>query len=136
MIKVLVHIEILDDLKLCHKKYWYKVLGEEMPRICRLLIQDGKMPGERPVHYIKLAILQNKTFHAGINLPGENMGKRKGPRIIYVKENFDLIKIIYVGGHKDKRYDNSFSQVKLIEERYPSESYIQYTEDFNFNSNP
>lgn len=132
MIKVLVHTEALDDLKLCRKKKWYKGLGEEMPGICRLLIQDARMPGERLVHYIKSAILQNKTFHAGINLPGENTGKRKGPRIIYVKEDFDLIKVIYIGGHKDKRYDNSFSQVKLIEERYPSESYIEYTEGFNF----
>lgn len=132
MINILVHLEILDDIKLYRKKKWYKGLGKEMPRICRLLIQDGKIPGERPVHYIKLSVLQNKTFHAGINLPGENIGKRKGSRIIYIKENFDLIKIIYVGGHKDKRYDNSFSQVKLIEERYLSEDYVQYTEDFDF----
>jgi len=103
-----------------------------MPGVCRLLMQDGRMPGERLVHYIKLSTLQNKTFHAGINLPKENVSKRKGARIIYVKENFDLIKIVYAGGHKDERYDNSFSQVKLIEERYLIESYIQYTESLNF----
>ncbi|MGB2762607.1 MAG: hypothetical protein WBC21_03695 [Minisyncoccales bacterium] len=128
MTKILVHSKVLDDIQ----KNWYKTLGEEMPRVCRLLIQDGKMPGERLVHHIKSSSLQNKTFHAGINLPKENVSKRKGARIIYVKENFDLIKIIYAGGHKDKHYDNSFLQVKLIEERYIAESYIQYTESLNF----
>ena len=34
---------------------------------------------------------------------------------------------------RDKHYDNSFSQVKLIEERYLAESYIQYTESLNLN---
>ena len=65
-----------------------------MPGVCRLLMQDGRMPGERLVHYIKLSTLQNKTFHAGINLPKENVSKRKGARIIYVKENFGIIKIV------------------------------------------
>jgi len=131
MIKILVHSKVLDDIK----KNWYQTLGKEMPGVCRLLMQDGRMPGERLVHYIKSSALQNKTFHAGINLPKENVSKRKGARIIYVKENFDLIKIVYVGGHKDKRYDNSSSQVKLIEERYLTESYIQYTENLNFDRN-
>ena len=128
MTKILIHSKVLDDIQ----KNWYQTLSKEMPRVCRLLIQDGKMPGERLVHFIKSSFLQNKTFHAGINLPKENVSKRKGARIIYVKENFDLIKIIYVGGHKDKRYDNSFSQVKLIGERCLIESYIQYTESLNF----
>ena len=128
MTKILVHSKILDDIS----KNRYQTLGKEMPRVCRLLTQDSKMPGERLVHYIKLFSLQNKTFHAGINLPKENVSKRNGARIIYVKENFDLIKIIYVGGHKDKHYDNSFLQVKLIEERYLTESYIEYTESLNF----
>ena len=100
-----------------------------MVGVCRLLIQDGKMPGERQVHYIKAPALQNKTFHAGINLPKENVSKRKGARIIYVKETIDLLKIIYVGGHKDKYYDDSNLQVRLIEERYLNESYIEYNEN-------
>ena len=124
MIKLLVHSRILNDIE----KGWYKTLGEEMPRVCRLLIQDGKMPGEKPVHHIKLPLLQNRTFHAGINLPQENVGKRRGARIIYVKESFNLIKIIYVGGHKDKHYDNSNLQVKMIKERYLEKSYIEYKE--------
>ena len=132
MIEVLIHIKVFDDIKTCNRKNWYKGLGKEIPRICRLLIQDGRISGEKPVHYIKVPLLQNKTFHAGINLPQENVGKRKGARIIYVKENFDLIKIIYVGGHKDKRYDDSFLQVELINQRYFTENYIQYTEGLNF----
>jgi len=128
MTKILVHSKVLDDIQ----KNWYKTLSKEMPRICRLLLQDGRLPGERLVRYIKLSLLKDKTFHAGINLPKENVGKRKGARIIYVKENFDLIKIIYVGGHKDKRYDNSFLQVELIKERYLAENYIQYTESLSF----
>lgn len=90
------------------------------------------MPGETPVHYIKLTIIQGKTFHAGINLPQERVGKRKGARIIYVKENTNLIKVIYIGGHKDKRYNDAFLQVNLIGNRYQTENYLLYTEDFNF----
>ena len=132
MAKILLHSEILNDIKLCRKKKWYVGLGKEMPRVCRLLMQDGKMPGERPVHYIKLPFLQNKVFHARIILPKENVSKRKGARIIYAKETFNLFKIIYAGGHKDKRYNNSFLQVKLIKERCLNESYIEYVEGFSF----
>lgn len=90
------------------------------------------MPGEDPVHHIKLTLLHGKTFHAGINLPQERVGKKKGARIIYVKEDANLVKVIYVGGHKDKRYDDSFAQVSLVEGRYQTESYLLYTEDFEF----
>ncbi len=90
------------------------------------------MPGEGPVHHIKLTALHGKTFHAGINLPQEKFGKRKGARIIYIKESANLVKVIYVGGHKDKRYDNSFTQVSLIEDRYQTESYLLYNEGFEF----
>lgn len=132
MIKILIHTKVFDDIKICQRRSWYTGLGEEMPRICRLLMQDWKISGEKPVHYVKSPILQNKTFHAGINLPQENVGKRKGARIIYIKETLDLIKIIYVGGHRDKRYDDSFIQVELINQRYFTENYIQYTEGLNF----
>ncbi len=134
MASILIHSKVFEDISFCRKKKWYKGLGEEMPRISRLLMQDAKLPGEKPVHYIKLAILQNKTFHAGINLPQENVGKQKGARIIYVKESLDSIKIIYVGGHKDKRYDDSNLQVELIEDRYLTENYIAYTEGINFDN--
>jgi hypothetical protein len=134
MIKILIHTSVFDDIKLCSKRCWYTTLGKEMPGVCRLLMQDAKMPGERPVHYIKEKTLYNKIFHAGINLPEENVGKKKGGRIIYAKEESDLIKIIYSGGHKDKRYDNSFSQVNLIKERYFSEGYVGYFESLNFDN--
>jgi len=134
MANILIHSKVFEDISFYCKKKWYKGLGEEMPRIFRLLIQDAKLPGEKPVHYIKLAILQNKTFHAGINLPQENVGKQKGARIIYVKESLNSIKIIYVGGHKDKRYDSSNLQVELIENRYLTENYIVYSGGLNFNN--
>lgn len=132
MIELSIHSEVFNDIKKCCKKNWYGGLGEEMPRICRLLIQNGQMPGERPVHYIKLPTLQNKVFHAGISLPKAKFGKRKGARIIYIKEDFHLIKIIYVGGHKDKRYNNSYSQVDLIKERCSVENYVKYSENLSF----
>jgi len=103
-----------------------------MPRVCRYLAKNGMMPGESPVHHVKLNILQGKTFHAGIPLPQEGIGKRKGARIIYVKESTDLVKVIYVGGHKDRRYDDPFLQVDIVESRYQTESYLLYTEGFRF----
>jgi hypothetical protein len=132
MANILIHSRAFEDIKFYRKKKWYNGLGEQMPRICRLLIQDNKMPGESPVHHVKLPILQGKTFHAGIALPKEKVGKKKGARFIYVRESFDSIKIIYVGGHKDRRYDDSNLQIKLIEERYLTENYIAYTEGLNF----
>jgi hypothetical protein len=134
MTSILIHSKVFEDISFCRKKKWYKGLGEEMPRIFRLLIQDAKLPGEKPVHYIKLIVLQNKTFHAGINLPQERSGKQKGARIIYVKESLDSIKIIYVGGHKDRRYDDSNLQVKLTEDRYLTENYITYTAGLSFDN--
>lgn len=132
--RILIHPEVLNDIKKCHKK-WYKSLGTELPRICRLLNQEGQLPGQRHVHYIKEALLQHKVFHAGVNLPQERVGKKQGARIIYVKESVDLIKVIYVGGHKDKRYDDSYMQVELIEERYlyPTEGYEVFDDMFEFN---
>ncbi|TSC94420.1 MAG: hypothetical protein Athens101410_788 [Parcubacteria group bacterium Athens1014_10] len=77
MTKILIHKEIFDDAKLVNKKKWYIGLGNELPRIFSLLICDGELPGESPMHYIKSKELLNKVFHAGINLPQENTGKRK-----------------------------------------------------------
>ena len=133
MTNVLLHLDVFDDLKLCRKKGWYKSLGQEMPRICRLLNQDGRLPGERSVHYIKLVDMQGKIFHAGINLPNENVGKQKGPRIIYFRETLFLCKVLYIGGHKDKKYDDSYKQVELIENRFGSgDRYVPFTEDLDF----
>lgn len=131
---LLIHAEIFKDIEICcNKKKWYESLNEEMPRVCLLLLQDGKMPGEKPIHYIKSLDLQNKTFRAGINLPKENVSKRKGARIIYIKENINTIKIIYVGGHKDKkRYDDSYRLVELIKERYSIDIYKEYSEELEF----
>lgn len=122
----------MDDLERCYKKKWYRTLYKEMPRICRFLKKEGKMQGESPFHYINSSYLQGRTFHGGINLPGENVGKRQGGRMVYVKEDSDLIKAIYVGGHKDKRYPDSI--VNLIENRYNSDNFEEYTEEFDFSS--
>ncbi len=130
MNRVMIHPEVWEDLKKRH----CPGLGKELPRICKLLTQDGILPGERPIHYLTLTTLQNKTFHAGINLPGENVGKRRGGRIVYVKEGFGLLKIVYVGSHKDKRYDNPHALVDLICERYqaPESFYKIYNNDSKF----
>lgn len=132
--KTLIHKEVFSDVKLCEKKKWYRSLGEEMPRICRLLTQDGRLPGEYPYHHVKLPTLQGKIWHAGINLPKENTGKKTGPRTIYVKENQEVIKILYTGGHKDSKYNNSHEMVGLVQERYKYkiEDYIEYNEQVGF----
>jgi len=132
MIEVLLHSQIFDDIKLCLKKKWYVGLDEEMPRVCRLLMQDRTLPGESPYHHTKNPLLYNKIFHAGVNLPKQNVCKRLGARIVYVRENSDSIKVMYLGGHKDKRYDDSNYQVALINQRYPLENYIKYTEAIKF----
>ena len=134
MTKLQIHTEVFSDITLCIKKQWYKSLGDEMPRICRLLTQDGKLPGERPVHYVKSPAIQNRVFHAGINLPDEDVGKLKGARIIYIKENIGLIKVVYVGGHKDKRYEDSYYQVPMIEQRYATDKFVEYAENLVFTS--
>ncbi|MDP2856335.1 MAG: hypothetical protein Q8N90_04490 [bacterium] len=134
MVKILIHAEVFDDIVLGLRKRWYQSLGSEMPRICRLLVQDGKLPGEGPVHHLRLQSMQNKTIHAGINLPQENVDKRRGARIIYVKENFDLLKVLYVGGHKDDRYDDSNRQVQMIESRYLTDKFIEYSEGLDFSN--
>lgn len=115
---ILIHPETWNDLKLCRRKKWYISLNKELSRIYRLLIHDGALPGERPIRHLKLAVLQNKAFRAGINLPEENIGKRQGGRVVYIKESAGLLKILYIGGHKDKRYNDSHMLEKLIYERY------------------
>ncbi|MBU4370166.1 hypothetical protein KKG58_05490 [Patescibacteria group bacterium] len=131
---LLIHAEIFKDIKICcDKKKWYPSLDKEMPGVCLLLLQDGKMPGETPIKKLKIKELQNKTFHAGINLPKESVSKRNGARIVYIKENINTIKIIYLGGHKDKkRYNNMYCLVELIKERYLSDIYKEYREDLEF----
>jgi len=134
--RVLIHVGIFDDIALCVKKRWYQSLGTEMPRISRLLQQDSRLPGEGPYHYIKLQPIQNRTFHARINLPDENMGKRGGARIIYAKETLEVVKILYVGGHKDHRYTDNHFMTTLIEQRYSEERFIEYIDNLDFNNHP
>jgi len=133
MNRLIIHPEIRADLKICYRKKWYSSLGKELPGICKLLVRDGMLPGERPVRHLGTVALQNKAFRAGINLPNENVSKREGGRIVYVKESAELLKILYVGGHKDKRYDDSHVLVKLICERYQTANdlYKIYSDGLN-----
>ena len=114
--RILIHKEIQDDLRLCKRKHWYNGLDEELPKICRLLRADGFLPGEEPIEYLGKE-LGNKVWHARVILPKENLGKRKGARIVYFKENTGIIRILYIGGHNDSRYDNSHKLVDLIKNR-------------------
>ena len=132
MTKIEIHTAIFDDIKLSHKKY-FRTLGKEAYRICRLLKENGDLPGKAPFHYLKKDELKHKTFHAGINLPEENVDKKSGGRVIYIKENANLIRIMYLGpGHKDKRYDDPYFIVGLIESRYSNPTFIEYSEEISF----
>jgi len=72
--KIYLHKEIDEDLRLCKRKHFYNGLDEEFPRICRLLKADGFLPGECPIHYLGIE-LGNKILHAGIYLPKDNQGE-------------------------------------------------------------
>ena len=86
-------------------------------RVVRLLNSDSELPGEYPMSGFK-GELSGKVLHARINLPNSNIGKQKGARLVYVKTEInEHIRILYVGGHKDKDYgSNNF--IKEISYRY------------------
>jgi len=118
--KVVIHSEVYEDIKKCSRKKWYIGIKNELPGIIKFLQIKGIMPGEAPFHYVPEE-LKGKTFHAGINLPKCGAGKKKGPRIIYYRNlNEDLIKILYIGGHKDRIYNNSYQIVDVLESRFLS----------------
>lgn len=118
--RVVVHSEICEDIKKCFRKKWYIGIENEFPGIIKLLQVKGIMPGEAPFHYVPEE-LEGKTFHAGISLPKCGIGKKKGPRIIYYRNrDEDLIKILYVGGHKDRIYNNSYQIVNVLGSRFLS----------------
>lgn len=122
--KVLVHNDVHKDIKRCSRKKWYIGIGNELPGIIKLLQMKGAMPGETPFHYVPKE-LEGKTYHAGICLPKCNMGKKKGPRIIYhVDHGEEVVKILYIGGHKDKRYNDSYQIVEILASRFLSGSFV------------
>lgn len=110
-----IHDKILGvDIPRSLKKRWYPDLDIELKRILKLLNVDGKLPGQYPMRGFRDFIIQ----HARINLPKNNSGKSDGPRIVfYIKDNGDSnlhpcnvsmlnILVLYVGGHKDKKYND------------------------------
>lgn len=124
--KVLVHNEVRKDIKRCSRKKWYTGVEKELPGIIKLLQAKGAMPGEAPFHYVPKE-LEGKTFHAGICLPKCGIGKKKGPRMIYHVDRADaLIKILYIGGHKDRIYNNSYQIVDVLSSRFLSGDFTSW----------
>lgn len=122
--RVLVHERIDEDIKKCCRKKWYIGLDKELPRVIKLLQIKGFLPGEAPFHYVSDE-LKGNVFHAGICLPSSGLGKTKGPRIIYYKNLFqEEIKVLYVGGHKDRVY-NTPKIVEVLKSRFLSGDFFQ-----------
>ncbi len=131
MARIELHPELFPDIQ--RGKKIFRSLGKQIHGLCRLLIQEGHLPGKAPYHYLKDPILSAKLFHAGINFPEENASKTNGGRIFYVKEDNEMIKIIHIcAGHKDKRYNDSPYMVELIKIRYATDSYLPYSENLDF----
>lgn len=134
MYLVLVHEDVKKlDFKKCKK--WYPGIQREISGICRLLSVQGKIAGQSLYHHLPKG-MENKTFHASILLPKANLSKRKCPRVLFVTEPDFVIKILYLGGHKDRKYDDSkrFGKefVRFIENRYlQNEMHLKYSEVFN-----
>lgn len=121
--KVLIHSEVYGDIKKCSRKKWYIGISNELPGIIKLLQVKGAMPGESPFHYVPKE-LEGKTCHAGICLPKCGMGKKKGPRIIFHRDYGEgVIKILYIGGHKDKRYNDCYIIVKILASRFLTDDF-------------
>jgi len=115
--KVWIQDDIQKDLKICIKKGW-KSLDNELAYVLRLLKIDGSMPGEDPFQYVKGELCGN-TMHARIALPSDGVGKSKGARIIYYR-NEEEIKVLYIGGHKDRRYNDPSLLCDLLLTRFKS----------------
>lgn len=122
--RILVHEEINNDLSLCKKKKRYSGIEKELPRIYRLLKIQKKIPGEYPVKDLTPE-WNGKVKHAKISLPKEKCGGSKGGRVVYVFVE-DRCQILYVGGHKDKRYDNPYKLSNLITERLEATAYMEW----------
>ena len=125
--RILLHPEISRDLSLCRKKKWYNGLEEELDGIYRLLTIDKCLPGQSPMKSMGSEWV-NKVLHARILLPKENLGGRKGARIVYVFDE-DRCRVLYVGGHRDKRYDDSRSVTAMILERLKEPAYLEWIEN-------
>lgn len=109
-----IHNKVIEvDIPRSVKKRWYPGIEIETKRVVKLLNINGNLPGQYPMRGFKGLIIQ----HARIMLPKNNSGKSDGPRIVFcVKNNGELthfcgtakldILVLYIGGHKDKKYNN------------------------------
>lgn len=121
--KVWIQDDIQKDIKICIKKGW-RSLDKELVFVLRLLKIDGSMPGEESFQYVKEELCGN-TLHARIALPSDGVGQSKGARIIYYRNN-EEVKILYVGGHKDRRYNNSSLMCDLLLDRFKSRLFKEF----------
>lgn len=121
--KILIHEAVFKDVKKCCRKKWYLGLDKEFPRVVRLLQIKGSLPGEAPFHYLPEELKRN-VLHARICLPDSGISKKSGPRIIYhINRGEGEVKILYVGGHKDRVY-NTTRIVDVLTSRFISEDFI------------
>ncbi|OHB18077.1 MAG: hypothetical protein A2544_00580 [Candidatus Zambryskibacteria bacterium RIFOXYD2_FULL_43_10] len=127
MRRILLHNLITKDLELCKKKKWHNGLDEELPRVYKLLKIDSNLPGESPIKHLGEK-WGGKIKHAYVALPKENCGGRNGGRVVYIVES-DKCRVIYVGGHKDKRYDKQHSLSELILERIEDSLWTEWIDD-------
>ena len=128
--RILIHQQIENDINLCQKKRWYSGIELELPRLYRLLIIDKRLPGQTSLHHHGEKWV-DKILHAKIALPKENCGGQGGGRLVYVVME-DKCLILYVGGHKDKRYDNSQSIKELVLERVEDTVFLEWVQQENF----
>lgn len=125
--RILVHEAIFKDIKKCCRKKWYPGIDEEFPRVLRLLKIKCSLPGEAPFHHLPEG-LHGETFHAKICLPKVKLGKRTGPRIIYhIKEDKTEVKVLYIGGHKDRIY-NTDKIIDVLVLRFISGNFYEWSE--------
>lgn len=132
-----IHNKVIDiDIPKAEKKHWYPGLKVEVRRVLKLLNMDKKLPGQYPMRGFRSG-LEGTVQHARINLPKMNCGKSNGPRIVYIAKNGGTdyctgnpeIVVLYVGGHKDKKYNNDEAIVSEIVIRLVDDDYTTY-EDF------
>lgn len=127
-----IHRDVIKlDVDKCIKKHWYLGLDIELRRVIRLLQTDGGLPGQYPMRGFS-GDYAGKILHARILLPNTNYGKSKGPRIVYFspENNPERIKVVYVGGHKDRVYETDKFILIVLQRLQDSEEKLIKTEDY------
>ena len=122
--RILINKQVENDLLLCKKKGWYRGIEDELSRLYRLLKTDLSLPGQAFVKHLGQE-WGGKIQHARIALPKENCGGQNGGRIAYVILD-DRCRILYIGGHKDRRYDNPHTLARMLVERTNDDTYLEW----------